>query len=206
MMGDIDIGGMLRFGPQSSGNLRLTQNMTGLEDGLALIRGAPRIKIGGLLEHYQDNMFNPTFGARHLHFRRLQAISARTGRCASSALPPEAQMDRYWRFTPAGVYAQDVSSGAPPDAEFGLRYEYTTVPQEKYGRDAALLHLEDRSTIGNDLQESDYKNFSPRAGSPGIFSATGRTSLRGGYGLYFNTNNQQNLIVTVTNPPGRRGR
>jgi hypothetical protein len=29
----------------------------------------------------------------------------------------------------------------------------------------------------------------------------GRTSVRGGYGLYFNTNNQQNLIVTVTNPP-----
>ncbi|MEJ7606583.1 MAG: hypothetical protein WKF37_10000, partial [Bryobacteraceae bacterium] len=26
-------------------------------------------------------------------------------------------------------------------------------------------------------------------------------SLRAGYGLYFNTNNQQNLIVTVTNPP-----
>ena len=29
----------------------------------------------------------------------------------------------------------------------------------------------------------------------------GKTALRGGYGLYFNTNNQQNLIVTVTNPP-----
>ena len=29
----------------------------------------------------------------------------------------------------------------------------------------------------------------------------GKTSLRGGYGIYFNTNNQQNLIVTVTNPP-----
>ncbi len=29
----------------------------------------------------------------------------------------------------------------------------------------------------------------------------GLTSVRGGYGLYFNTNNQQNLIVTVTNPP-----
>ena len=29
----------------------------------------------------------------------------------------------------------------------------------------------------------------------------GRTAVRGGYGLYFNTNNYQNLIVTVTNPP-----
>jgi hypothetical protein len=30
---------------------------------------------------------------------------------------------------------------------------------------------------------------------------TGKTAVRGGYGLFFNTNNQQNLIVTVTNPP-----
>ena len=29
----------------------------------------------------------------------------------------------------------------------------------------------------------------------------GKTSVRGGYGLYFNTTSQQNLIVTVTNPP-----
>ncbi len=29
----------------------------------------------------------------------------------------------------------------------------------------------------------------------------GKTAVRGGYGLYFNTTNQQNLIVTVTNPP-----
>jgi hypothetical protein len=32
-------------------------------------------------------------------------------------------------------------------------------------------------------------------------NGNGRTALRAGYGLYFNTNNQQNLIVTVTNPP-----
>ena len=35
----------------------------------------------------------------------------------------------------------------------------------------------------------------------GSCAVDGRTSVRGGYGLYFNTNNQQNLIVTVTNPP-----
>jgi hypothetical protein len=29
----------------------------------------------------------------------------------------------------------------------------------------------------------------------------GTTAVRAGYGLYFNTNNHQNLIVTVTNPP-----
>ena len=44
-------------------------------------------------------------------------------------------------------------------------------------------------------------NFSPRGGFAWDITGDGRTSLRGGYGLYFNTNNQQNLIVTITNPP-----
>ena len=44
-------------------------------------------------------------------------------------------------------------------------------------------------------------SWSPRLGAAWDVRGDGRTSVRGGYGLYFNTNNQQNLIVTVTNPP-----
>ena len=40
LMGDIDIGGLKRFGPQSSGNLRLVQNVFAFANDLVLYHAA----------------------------------------------------------------------------------------------------------------------------------------------------------------------
>jgi len=105
-MGDIDIGGLRRFGPQSSGNLRLTQNVFSAQTDLVHTRGRHLIKSGALAEHYQDNMVNPTFSLGIFTFADLSAFLA--NRAASFVgLTPEAQFDRYWRFTLFGFYAQD---------------------------------------------------------------------------------------------------
>jgi hypothetical protein len=55
--------------------------------------------------------------------------------------------------------------------------------------------------VGQLYENPTSNNISPRVGFAWDIAGDGRTSLRGGYGLYFNTNNHQNLIVTVTNPP-----
>jgi hypothetical protein len=84
----------------------------------------------------------------------------------------------------------------------GVRYEFTTLPEEKYNRDSALPDLTaSEPTIGPLYLNPTFTNISPRGGFAWDVFGDGRTSLRGGYGLYFNTNNHQNLIVTVTNPP-----
>ena len=202
IMGDIDIGGMKRFGPQSSANLRLVQNVFSLQDDLVLTRGRHVLKGGALVEHYQDNMVNPTFSLGIYTFADLNAFL--TNRPASFiGLTPEAQFDRYWRFTLFGFYAQDDFQVSPRlTLNAGLRYEFTTMPEEKYNRDSALPDLTaSQPTIGPLYQNPTYTNISPRAGFAWDALGDGRTSVRGGYGLYFNTNNHQNLIVTVTNPP-----
>ena len=77
-MGDIDIGGLRRFGPQSSGNLRLVQNVFSAQSDLVQTRGRHLLKVGALAEHYQDNMVNPTFSLGIFTFADLQRVPAAT--------------------------------------------------------------------------------------------------------------------------------
>jgi hypothetical protein len=201
--GSVDIGGMPRFGPQSSANLRLTQNVFGFEAGTDLTRGKHLLKAGMLVERYQDNMVNPTFSLGIYTFNDVRSFL--TGTAARYVgLTPAGQFDRYWRFTLFGFYLQD-SWRIHPQLTInpGLRYEFTTTPIDIHGRDSALLNLftDVNPTVGQLYQNPTRKNFSPRFGFAWDVAGNGRTSVRGGYALLFNTNIQQNLIVTVTNPP-----
>ena len=202
IMGDIDVGGLRRFGPQSSGNLRLVQNVFSAQTDLVHTRGRHVLKSGALAEHYQDNMVNPTFSLGIFTFADLSAFLG--NRPASFVgLTPEAQFDRYWRFTLFGFYAQDDIQLTPRlTLNAGLRYEFATLPREKYDRDSALPDLRGSAPVVGPLYENPtFTNMSPRVGVAWDPFGGGRTAVRAGYGLYFNTNNHQNLIVTVTNPP-----
>jgi hypothetical protein len=158
--------------------------------------------MGGLAEHYQDNMVNPTFSLGIYSFPNLSAF-LRNVPNNFIGLTPDAQFDRYWRFTLFGFYVQDefrVTSRLTLNG--GLRYEFTTMPEDIYGRDSSLPDLSaSQPTIGPLYENPTFTNFSPRTGFAWDAFGDGKTAVRGGYGLYFNTTNQQNLIVTVTNPP-----
>ena len=202
LMGSIDVGGMRRFGTQSSANLRLVQNVFAFQDDLVHVRGRHVMKAGALVEHYQDNMVNPTFSLGIYAFPNLSAF-LRNAPNNFIGLTPEAQFDRYWRFTLFGFYFQDDYQLSPRiSLNGGLRYEFSTMPQDIYGRDSALPDLTASAPVVGPLYENPtYTNLSPRVGFAWDATGDGKTSVRGGYGLYFNTNNHQNLIVTVTNPP-----
>src|SRR4029079_18246929 len=101
-----------------------------VQDDLVHTRGRHTLKGGGLVEHYQDNMVNPTFSLGIFTFADLSAFLG--NRAASFVgLTPEAQFDRYWRFTLFGFYAQDDFQVTPRlTVNAGLRYEFTTLPEE----------------------------------------------------------------------------
>jgi hypothetical protein len=203
LLGGIDIGGIPgRFGPQTSANLRLTQNVFGFEYGLTHNRGRHLIKAGSVVERYQDNMVNPTFSLGIFTFNSVSDF-LRNLPVRFIGISPNGALDRYWRFTLAGFYIQDTFRAHDRlTLNGGVRYEAATLPVDINGRDSALINLSDRApTIGPLYKNPTLKNLSPRVGFAWDVFGDGRTSVRGGYGLYFNSNNQQNLIVTVTNPP-----
>jgi hypothetical protein len=202
LVGDIDVTGMQRFGPQASANLRLAQNVYSGQYDVTQTRGRHLLKAGVLAEQYRDFMTNPTFSLGIYTFANVRAfLENRPLRFVG--LGPEGDINRDWPWTLYGFYAQDSFTLTPRlTLNAGLRYEFTTMPVDKGGRDSALITLSDPApTIGELYRNPTKKNLSPRTGIAWDVFGDGSTSVRGGYGLYFNTTNQQNLIVTVTNPP-----
>jgi Carboxypeptidase regulatory-like domain/TonB dependent receptor len=201
-VGNIDVGGLQRFGTQSSANLRLMQQVNSLQADVVWNRGRHLLRAGGLAEHYRQDMTNPTFSLGTYSFANLRAFLENRA-TSFIGLTPEANFERSWPFWIAGGYVQDeFRAHANVTITAGLRYEFMSLPIDQGGHDSALIKLTDRTaTTGRLYAGADYNNFSPRVGLSWDVTGDGRTAVRGGYGLYYATNSSQNLIVTVTNPP-----
>jgi hypothetical protein len=173
-----------------------------MQGDLVWNRGKHLFGAGGLAEHYQQDMVNPTFSLGTYSFANLRAFLENRP-TSFIGLTPEARFDRQWPFWIAGGYVQDEFQAHPRlTVTAGVRYEFMTMPIDTGGRDSALVALTDRTaTTGQLYSGADYNNLSPRVGVAWDATGDGRIAVRGGYGLYYATNSSQNLIVTVTNPP-----
>lgn len=199
-MGAIDIGGLPRFGTQLSANVRLNQDVYSLQYDITLSRGRHFLKAGALAEHYVSDEYNPTFSLGVFRFANLAGFLRNTP-VQFIGLTPGGDVNRRWPFTVLGAYLQDDIQLTPRlTVNLGLRVEGSTMPKDEGGRDINMRDLLGAPVIGP-LYDNPAPAFSPRVGLVWNVGGDGRTSIRTGYGLYFNTNNHQNLIVTVTNPP-----
>ena len=198
MLGAIDIGGLPRFGPQLSADVQLDQDVYGVQYDATHSRGRHLLRAGVLMDHYRDREFNPTFSLGVFRFASLTAFLQNTP-ALFIGLTPEGDINRAWDWTLFGAYVQD-DFQIRPDVTLnaGLRVEGATVPRDP--RDINMPDL-----LGQPIEGPLFQNpglaWSPRLGAAWNVRADGRTSVRGGYGLYYKTNTQQDLIVTVTNPP-----
>lgn len=200
-MGDIDITGIPRFGPQVSAGVKLDQDVYSLSGDVAWSRGSHLLKAGGLVERYHSDLVNPTFSLGIFTFANLESF-LRDRPLRFIGLTPEGDFRRSWPYTLFGLYLQDEwRASARLTLSAGLRLEYQTLPKDEGGRDATLVDLSHTTPDVGDLYDNPAPSLSPRVGFSWDIAGDSRTALRGGYGLYYNTNGQQHLIITVTNPP-----
>lgn len=81
---------------------------------------------------------------------------------------------------------------------FGARYEYSSVPQEKDNLLGNFDPNQGMVQVGHQissLYNPDHKNFAPRAGFAWDIGSNGKTVLRGGAGLLYETVNWQSFIA-----------
>jgi hypothetical protein len=163
-----------------------TQNVFEYVDDAVLSRGNHTYKFGGIAKRIRYNGFSAARFRGEYQFSSLaNFLTSVPSRYEAAYVFAGTRGLRQWLF---GLYFQDDWRMSPRlTLNLGVRYEVTTVPTEVNGNLANLRNqLDPQVTVGDPLWiNPSLKNFSPRIGFAYDPSGDGRTSIRGGYGIYF---------------------
>ena len=223
-VGIIIIGG-LNFNPWFGPAINpgtFVQNIFSGSDDLVWTKGKHALKFGTLINHFQfGNTSGLIFSGFSVYpstaaFLQGQPIFVQAEQQANSATGvTPANLNRYWSFNTFGFYAQDDYRLLPHvTLNLGLRYEFNTVPHDRNGGNFAIRDIQTVQgglpgvpfsgvTPGPIMQNESLKNFSPRVGFAWDVMGNGKTSVRGGFGVYYDVANIDSVLYEhqIGTPP-----
>lgn len=136
---------------------------------------------------------------------RIETVNRTFNSTLTSVFPAGTPRERNFSFQEyAGYIQDDWRIRTNLTLNLGLRYEFSTVPDEKNGFQSILSPASQigASTAftnftvlaGNSWRERSIRDFAPRVGFAWDIFSTGSTVLRGSYGIYYDR-----LIGAITN-------
>jgi Carboxypeptidase regulatory-like domain/TonB dependent receptor/TonB-dependent Receptor Plug Domain len=169
-----------------SGGGNFSWNSFQAYDDAFLTHGTHAVKFGVALERMQFNLSNPNIPNGDFTFASLADFLTNHPHIFAAAIPNRAS-PRGLRQTLLGLYVQD-DWRARPNLTFnlGVRYETTTVPTEVQGKLSTLINLTDTQPHLGDpyFLNPTLRNFEPRVGFAWDPFHTGKTAVRGGFGVF----------------------
>jgi Carboxypeptidase regulatory-like domain/TonB-dependent Receptor Plug Domain/TonB dependent receptor-like, beta-barrel len=205
VVGTIDVGGLSRMGTDPTSPVTQPMKYSTWNDDLTSARGKHVLKSGVLIEHgYSDRLSSLNNRGNYTFANIAQFLAGVPSRFQGVA--PGAKLNRQRSSTLFGFYVQDDYRVTPSlTLNLGARYEVYTVPKEKNGLDAYLPDLltSTDTVLGGPFVNPSKRNLAPRVGFAWDLTGDGRTAVRGGTGIYYDTDNPFNssLGISAFTPP-----
>jgi hypothetical protein len=163
-------------------------NRFAFHDDMNLTLGSHAMQFGGMVERLRYNPYQPFRPYAEWRFSNLvNFLQAIPDRVRGTPLQ-FGIFGRGIRQTFLALYFQDDWRVTPSlSLNLGVRWEPYTVPTEVNGLLDNQRHITDAApTVGDPFWKNrSWTNFSPRLGFAWSPSASGETSVRGGFGLFY---------------------
>lgn len=185
--GQISVTGFFSLGPSRFGPSYSRQSLFQLSDDLSYFHGRHSLKFGFDHRFYHLPTSRPQSPYGFYQFNGLTDFLQ--ARPASVELTlPESKLDRDWRQSMTAFYVQDdIRLHRRFTLNVGVRYERVSVPEETSGLSSNFRNVvtDKLPTVGPMFQNPSNRNFAPRFGFAWDPTGSGKTSVRGGFGLFF---------------------